>query len=137
MKIEDEYELDLEDTLKDLKQYIIPPDKLTLGQELGRGQFGSVRKAAYTTEMIGRFNRPRKGTVSTDMVAIKFLMGMCAASRVEGVRQGGWLGQELGRGQFGSVRKAAYTTELMGRFNKPRKGTVSTNMVAIKFLMGK
>ncbi len=76
MPIESEYELDLEDSLKDLKEYLISPDKLTLGQELGRGQFGSVRKAAYTTELIGRFGRPRKGTVSTNMVAIKFLIGM-------------------------------------------------------------
>ncbi len=68
MPIESEYELDLEDSFNDLKEYLISPDKLILGQELGRGQFGSVTKAAYTTELMG--------TVSTNMVAIKFLLGM-------------------------------------------------------------
>ncbi len=72
LSLDQQYPLDLGPDYVSLKQYIINPDNLILGETLADGQFGRVKKA-YIIDRTMAVEGDAKPHISSQPVVVKFL----------------------------------------------------------------
>ncbi len=72
LSLDQQYPLDLGPDYLDLKQFIMHPDDIVLGETIADGQFGRVKKA-YIIDRTTQGEDKTKPAITSQHVVVKFL----------------------------------------------------------------